>query len=41
VPAVRRTTTNHQPCNIALGQVQYVLLDGQRIPLPGGPADRV
>jgi acyl-homoserine-lactone acylase len=29
----------HQPYGIALGQVQYVLLDGQQIPLPGGPAD--
>jgi acyl-homoserine-lactone acylase len=27
------------PYDIALGQVQYVTLDGQNIPLPGGPAD--
>jgi acyl-homoserine-lactone acylase len=46
-PAVRRAfgdalalmTTNHLPYNIALRQVQYVLLNGQRIPMPGGPAD--
>jgi acyl-homoserine-lactone acylase len=29
----------HQPYGIALGQVQYVLRDGQRIPMPGGVPD--
>jgi acyl-homoserine-lactone acylase len=46
-PAVRQTFGDalaqmrkaRQPYGIALGQVQYVLLDGQQIPLPGGPAD--
>jgi acyl-homoserine-lactone acylase len=37
--ALAQLRTDHQPYGIALGQVQYVLLDGQRIPLPGGPAD--
>jgi acyl-homoserine-lactone acylase len=29
----------HQPYDIALGQVQYVRLDGQRFPMPGGVPD--
>jgi acyl-homoserine-lactone acylase len=37
--ALKQMRADHQPYGIALGQVQYVLLDGQRIPLPGGPAD--
>jgi acyl-homoserine-lactone acylase len=37
--ALAQMTADHLPYDIALGQVQYVLLDGQRIPLPGGPAD--
>jgi acyl-homoserine-lactone acylase len=37
--ALAQMTTDHQPYDIALGQVQYVTLDGQNIPLPGGPAD--
>lgn len=37
--ALAEMTANHQPYDIALGQVQYVLLDGQKIPLPGGVPD--
>lgn len=37
--ALTQMRQDHQPYGIALGQVQYVLLDGQKIPLPGGPAD--
>jgi acyl-homoserine-lactone acylase len=37
--ALEQMTTDGQPYDIALGQVQYVTLDGQDIPLPGGPAD--
>jgi acyl-homoserine-lactone acylase len=37
--ALAEMTAGHQPYDIALGQRQYVLLDGQKIPLPGGPAD--
>jgi acyl-homoserine-lactone acylase len=37
--ALAQMTAEDQPYGIALGQVQYVTLDGQQIPLPGGPAD--
>ncbi|HEX3925740.1 MAG TPA: penicillin acylase family protein [Streptosporangiaceae bacterium] len=37
--ALAQMTAAGQPYGIALGQVQYVTLDGQNIPLPGGPAD--
>jgi acyl-homoserine-lactone acylase len=37
--ALAEMTANQEPYDIALGQVQYVTLDGQNIPLPGGPAD--
>ena len=37
--ALAEMTAGGQPYDIALGHVQYVLLDGQKIPLPGGPAD--
>ena len=37
--ALAEMTAAGQPYDIALGHVQYVLLDGQKIPLPGGPAD--
>jgi acyl-homoserine-lactone acylase len=37
--ALYAMTSAHLPYNITLGQVQYVLLDGHRFPMPGGPAD--
>jgi acyl-homoserine-lactone acylase len=37
--ALAQMTAAGQPYDIALGQVQYVTLDGRSIPLPGGPAD--
>jgi acyl-homoserine-lactone acylase len=37
--ALAQLRTGHQPYDIALGQVQYVLRNGRPIPLPGGPAD--
>jgi acyl-homoserine-lactone acylase len=37
--ALKQMSASHQPYGIALGQVQYVLLDGQRFPMPGGIPD--
>jgi acyl-homoserine-lactone acylase len=37
--ALQEMHSLHQPYDIALGQVQYVLLDGHRFPMPGGTAD--
>jgi acyl-homoserine-lactone acylase len=32
-------TAQHIPYNVALGTVQYILRNGKKIPLPGGPGD--
>jgi len=37
--ALSQMTAEGQPYDVALGQVQYVTLNGRSIPLPGGPAD--
>jgi acyl-homoserine-lactone acylase len=37
--ALKQMRASHLPYGIALGQVQYVLLDGQRFPMPGGIPD--
>jgi acyl-homoserine-lactone acylase len=37
--ALKQMSASHLPYGIALGQVQYVLLDGQRFPMPGGIPD--
>lgn len=37
--ALEQMNASGFPYDIALAQVQYVTLDGQNIPLPGGPAD--
>jgi acyl-homoserine-lactone acylase len=37
--ALTQLTTAHLPYDVALGQVQYVVRDGTRIPLPGGQPD--
>jgi acyl-homoserine lactone acylase PvdQ len=37
--ALEQMNASGFPYDLALGQVQYVTLDGQNIPLPGGPAD--
>jgi acyl-homoserine-lactone acylase len=37
--ALRQMNTFHMPYDIALGQEQYVVRDGQTIPLPGGQSD--
>lgn len=37
--ALMQMNNNHFPYNIALGQVQYVTLDGRNFPLPGGQSD--
>jgi len=37
--ALTQLTTSHQPYDVALGQVQYVVRDGKTIPLPGGQPD--
>jgi acyl-homoserine-lactone acylase len=37
--ALKQMSASRLPYGIALGQVQYVLLDGQRFPMPGGIPD--
>jgi acyl-homoserine-lactone acylase len=37
--ALASLTAAHLPYDVPLGQVQYVVRNGQRIPLPGGPGD--
>jgi acyl-homoserine-lactone acylase len=37
--ALSTLTAAHIPYNVALGTVQYVLRNGKKIPLPGGPGD--
>jgi acyl-homoserine-lactone acylase len=37
--ALMQMSAGHLPYGVALGQVQYVLLDGQRFPMPGGIPD--
>ncbi|HEY3954497.1 MAG TPA: penicillin acylase family protein [Streptosporangiaceae bacterium] len=37
--ALQRMQSLHLPYDVALRQVQYVLLDGHRFPMPGGIAD--
>jgi acyl-homoserine-lactone acylase len=37
--ALKQMSASHLPYGVALGQVQYVLLDGQRFPMPGGIPD--
>jgi acyl-homoserine-lactone acylase len=37
--ALATLTAAHLPYDVALGTVQYVVRDGTKIPLPGGPSD--
>jgi len=37
--ALADLTAAHLPYDVTLGSVQYVVRDGERIPLPGGPGD--
>jgi len=37
--ALADLTAAHLPYDVALGTLQYVVRDGRRIPLPGGPGD--
>ena len=37
--ALATLTAAHLPYNVTLGAVQYVVRDGTKIPLPGGPGD--
>jgi len=37
--ALAALTAAHLPYNVTLGSVQYVTLNGRKIPLPGGPGD--
>ena len=37
--ALAELKAEHLPYNVALGTVQYVLRNGRKIPLPGGPGD--